>query len=159
MGWIFLWVFIDKAFGLGFSTCRDAKTGVISFFCGKAWINGGSPTFGFLKFSTKGPFASIYQGMADSVLVEWLFMIGLLFIGVTLLLGIMTRLGSCAGAVMLILIYTAGSIWPERNPLIDQHIVYIIILLGLSASNAGDYLGFGRQWSSMDFVKKNNIFK
>lgn len=159
MGWTFLWAFIDKLFGLGFSTCRDAKTSVISFCCDQAWINGGSPTFGFLKFGTKGPFASVYQGMASSALVEWMFMLGLLFIGATLLLGIMTRLGSYAGVAMLALMYTAGFIWPKYNPFIDEHIINLIIMLGLSVNDAGSYLGFGRQWSSFKFVKKNNIFK
>ena len=37
LGWIFLWAFLDKLFGLGHST---PSTG--------AWINGGSPTKGFL---------------------------------------------------------------------------------------------------------------
>lgn len=40
MGWIFFWAFIDKVFGLGFATAT-----------GKGWIDGVSPTFGFLKFA------------------------------------------------------------------------------------------------------------
>lgn len=36
-GWIFLWAFLDKTFGLGFSTPID-----------RAWINGGTPSQGFL---------------------------------------------------------------------------------------------------------------
>ena len=31
MGWTFLWAFLDKAFGLGFSTGRNAETGAIVF--------------------------------------------------------------------------------------------------------------------------------
>ena len=41
IGWIFLWGFLDKLFGFGFATARES-----------AWLNGGSPTFGFLKFGT-----------------------------------------------------------------------------------------------------------
>ncbi len=48
MGWTFSWAFIDKVFGLGFATKAAG-----------AWLNGGSPTFGFLKFGTKGPFADL----------------------------------------------------------------------------------------------------
>src|SRR5690606_6862690 len=43
IGWVFLWAFLDKTFGLGFATARE-----------DAWINGGSPTFGFLNFATEG---------------------------------------------------------------------------------------------------------
>ena len=38
MGFVFLWAFLDKAFGLHYSTPPS-----------KAWIHGGSPTKGFLK--------------------------------------------------------------------------------------------------------------
>ena len=41
MGWIFIWSFLDKLFGLGFPTSPES-----------AWIAGGSPTFGFLNFGT-----------------------------------------------------------------------------------------------------------
>ena len=37
MGFIFLWAFFDKVFGLGFATTSE-----------QAWINGGSPTSVFL---------------------------------------------------------------------------------------------------------------
>ena len=41
VGWIFLWAFLDKLVGLGFAT-----------EVGKGWLNGGSPTFGFLNFGS-----------------------------------------------------------------------------------------------------------
>jgi thiosulfate dehydrogenase [quinone] large subunit len=62
VGFIFLWAFFDKLLGLGFSTCFDPQTKTINYFCNQAWIKGGSPTFGFLKFATKGPFAGIFPG-------------------------------------------------------------------------------------------------
>ena len=42
-GFYFLWAFLDKTFGLGFSTPAE-----------RAWINGGSPTRGFLS-GVEGP--------------------------------------------------------------------------------------------------------
>src|SRR3989344_2688326 len=66
MGWTFLWAFFDKLFGLGFATKAD-----------KAWILGNSPTYGFLKLGTHGPFASFFQSLAGNVFVDWLFLIGL----------------------------------------------------------------------------------
>ena len=77
IGWIFLWAFIDKLFGLGFATTSE-----------KAWISGASPTSDFLTFGTRGPLVGFYQGLAGNALVDWLFMIGLLLVGLALILGI-----------------------------------------------------------------------
>src|SRR5688572_4764243 len=82
MGFTFLWAFLDKAFALGFSTGR-MEDGGINFFGPDAWINGGSPTDGFLGFGlhTKEPFLSFYQSMVGSAFVEWTFMLALLGAG------------------------------------------------------------------------------
>ncbi|NQV12207.1 DoxX family membrane protein [Candidatus Uhrbacteria bacterium] len=108
LGWTFLWPFLDKLYGLGFTTAPEAS-----------WLAGGSPTFGFLSFATKGPFAEIFQGLAGNVLVDWLFMLGLLLIGLALILGIGVRIAGYAGVTMMVLMFLAGSIPPEHNPLID----------------------------------------
>lgn len=120
MGWIFFWAFLDKLIGLGFSTSFD-----------KSWILGNSPTFGFLTHGAKGPFAELYSSLAGSLIVDWLFMLGLLFVGLTLLIGIYVKQGSTVGILMLILIYSAGFLPPVNNPFLDEHIVYIIIMIGL----------------------------
>src|SRR3989338_139311 len=86
LGVIFLWAFLDKLFGLGFSTSAD-----------KSWLAGGSPTFGFLKLATHGPLASLYQNIAGNPLVDLAFMLALLFIGLSLILGIWTKLAGYSG--------------------------------------------------------------
>ncbi len=116
MGFIFLWAFFDKVFGLGFATTAE-----------KAWINGGSPTYGFLKFAVKGPFSDIFHNLAGIAIVDWLFMLGLLFVGITLLSNKYIKWGCLAGSVMLLLMYLA-LLLPENNPIIDDHIVYILVL-------------------------------
>ncbi len=117
IGFIFIWAFLDKTFGLGFATTSA-----------KAWINGGSPTTGFLSFAVKGPFADIFHSLAGVALVDWLFMLGLLFVGVTLLTKKLVEYGCMAGILMLLLMYLA-LVLPENNPIVDEHIVYIIVLL------------------------------
>ena len=115
MSFIFLWAFFDKLLGLGFATTAE-----------KAWINGGSPTTGFLSFGVKGPFAEIFHSLAGVAVVDWLFMLGLLFIGVTLLLNKYVVWGSLAGVVMMSLMWLA-LLFPENNPIIDEHIVYALV--------------------------------
>ena len=47
-GLTFLWAFVDKLLALGFAT--GYETGKLDRFGDAAWINGASPTEGFLKF-------------------------------------------------------------------------------------------------------------
>src|SRR3989338_6591107 len=77
MGWTFLWAFVDKLFGLGFNTAA-----------GQSWLAGVSPTAGFLNSGGRGPLSGVYQAMAGSGLVDWLFMLGLACLGLGLIGGI-----------------------------------------------------------------------
>ncbi|MDP3763141.1 MAG: hypothetical protein Q8Q92_00565 [bacterium] len=116
MGFIFLWAFVDKLFGLGFATTKA-----------NAWLNGGSPTYGFLMNATKGPFVELFKSLAGVNAVDWLFMVGLLFVGLTLLVNRFVVWGSLAGSVMLLLMYLAV-LPPPNNPFLDDHLVYILVL-------------------------------
>lgn len=124
MGFIFIWAFLDKTFGLGFATTGE-----------KAWINGGSPTTGFLSFGVKGPFADIFHSLAGIAVVDWLFMLGLLFVGVTMLTNKYVKWGAIAGIIMMALMYLA-LLLPENNPIFDEHIVYILVFWWLCNENS-----------------------
>lgn len=141
LGWIFLWPFFDKLWGLGYATDRD-----------DAWVQGGSPTRGFLEFGTRGPLADSFQSIAGEWWADGLFMFGLLAIGLALTAGVGVRIAAVAGSALLVLMWLAA-LMPEHNPFIDDHIVYAIALVGLAAANAGDYLGFGRQWATTPLVQ------
>jgi thiosulfate dehydrogenase [quinone] large subunit len=148
LGWVFLWAFLDKLFGLGFSTTTD-----------KSWLSGGSPTTGFLAHATKGPFMDFFQGLAGNILVDWLFMAGLLFAGITLILGISVRLGASVGFLLVTGMYLAGSIWPENNPFVDEHVVYAAVMIGLIVSDAGMCLGLGAWWQRQKLVQAIPLLK
>ena len=147
MGWIFLWAFVDKLFGLGFAT-----------EAGNGWIDGGSPTFGFLNFAATGPLEGYYNGLAGNAFVDSLFMLGLLAIGLPLVLGIGVRIATSIGVVMLLLMYSA-LLLPEHNPVLDDHIIYAVIMLGLAIANPGHHLGLGRWWVKTKLVKKFSVLK
>ncbi|MFB9852917.1 DoxX family membrane protein [Micromonospora andamanensis] len=142
LGWVFLWAFLDKVFGLGFAT--EAKN---------AWINGGSPTKGFLSFGAAGPFQGFYNSIAGAAWADWLFMIGLAAIGTALLLGIGVRVAAAAGGLLLVLMWTAV-LPPENNPFMDDHLVYAGVLALLAVTNAGDTWGLGRTWARLPIVKR-----
>ena len=143
LGFIFLWAFIDKTFGLGFAT-KAAD----------AWVSGGSPTAGFLQYGVNpaSPLADIFQGLAGQAWVDWLFMLGLLGIGAALVLGIGLRLAAVGGTILLVLMWLA--VLPlANNPVIDDHLIYAAVLWVVALSR--------REWSLTDwwlrlnFVQKN----
>ena len=141
MGWVFLWPFLDKMFGLGHGTASA-----------DAWINGGNPTKGFLSGSV-GPFSSIYHSIAGAGLVNWLFMVGLIAIAVMLLLGIGMRFACAAGALLVLLMWSA-SLPPEDDVFMDNHIIYALLLIGLALVGAGNTLGLGRWWTQTSLVQR-----
>ncbi|MDZ7744928.1 MAG: hypothetical protein U5K77_04210 [Candidatus Saccharibacteria bacterium] len=153
VGLVFLWAFLDKLIGLGFSTCRDAATNGINVMCDSAALQGGSSTTGFLKFGTQGPFADFYAGLAGNGFIDLLFMTGLLGIGVALTFGIATKLGTISGAVMLMMMWTAV-LPPEHHPVLDDHVVYSVLLAAIYFGDNNQRLGFGKQWKKTALVKK-----
>jgi len=142
LGWVFLWAFLDKTFGLGHETAGK-----------DAWINGGEPTRGFLQFAAKGPFAGIYKDIAGAGWADWLFMIGLLGIGVALIAGVAMRIAAAAGALLLVLMWTAV-LPPENNLFMDDHLIYAMVLVLLALAGAGHTLGLGTAWERIPFVRK-----
>lgn len=158
LGFTFLWAFFDKLFGLGFATCRDAKTDTVATFCEKAWVNGGSPTSGFLKFGTDGPFADFYQGLAGNAFIDVLFMAGLFLIGIALVAGIGMKLATISGALLLMMMWTAA-ILPENNPILDDHVIYSIVLLGLLSANKRQVWGLRGWWIKQSVVKRLPILE
>ncbi len=145
MGWMFLWAFLDKVFGLGFATKA-----------GSGWLAGVSPTKGFLMNATKGPFVELFQNLAGNPLVDWLFMLGLLGIGLALLLGIAVRFASYCGIVMMVLMFLS-LLPPTNNPIIDEHIIYALVFLVFTQLPTGDTFGMGAYWRSTDLVKRYPI--
>jgi thiosulfate dehydrogenase [quinone] large subunit len=147
LGWIFLWAFLDKTFGLGFAT--ESKN---------AWIDGGSPTNGFLSNAPTGPFKDLYNDIAGATWADWLFMTGLLGIGIALVAGITMRIAAATGVLLLVLMWTAV-LPPENNPFMDDHLVYAIVLVLLAALGAGKTLGLGTHWENLPIVQRFPILK
>jgi len=139
IGWIFLWAFLDKTFGWGFATPAN-----------KAWLAGGSPTTGFLKGAGDNALGGLFGSLAGQAWVDWLFMAGLLGIGLALVLGIGTRIAAVTGTLMLVLMW-AAELPLATNPFLDEHIVYAIVLIGLALAGAGTTLGLG----NLPIVRRN----
>ena len=158
IGWIFLWAFFDKTFALGHETGVNPQTGATDSFGPAAWIHGGSPTQGFLGNAVKGPLADFYSSLAGNAFVDWLFMIGLLGIGLALVLGIGMRIAAASGAAMLVLMWSAV-LPPANNLFMDDHLVYALVLVLLALMHAGRTVGFGAAWERLAIVQRNPFLK
>jgi thiosulfate dehydrogenase [quinone] large subunit len=146
-GFVFLWAFLDKTFGLGYSTPAA-----------RAWIRGGTPSQGFLTGpAVTGPLKPFFAAIASPA-TDVLFMIGMLTIGVALVLGIGLRVSAVAGTVILVLMYLAewtfGANGASTNPVIDYHLIYALALIVVAAVSAGDTWGFGLPWKRLAIVKR-----
>lgn len=154
LGLIFAWAFLDKLFGFGYATSSA-----------NAWINGGSPTKGFLGGLNHGPFQSMFKGWAGDAWADWLFMLGLAGIAVALLLGVGMRIAAVSGTLLLLLMWAAewpldrhtatGQLTRSTNPILDDHLIYAVVLLLLAALGAGTVWGLGKYWANLNFVNKH----
>jgi thiosulfate dehydrogenase (quinone) large subunit len=153
-GFVFLWAFLDKTFGLGYATPTE-----------RAWINGGSPTKGFLSSLDVGPFQGFFHDIAGTTWANWLFMLGLLGIGLALILGIGMRIAAVAATAMMAMMWIAE--WPlaqhtsageptgSTNPITDYHYMYAIGTIVLALTYAGHTWGLGKWWAGLPFVQRN----
>jgi thiosulfate dehydrogenase [quinone] large subunit len=153
-GFVFLWAFLDKAFCLGYPTPSA-----------KAWIHGGSPTKGFLGSVDAGPFQSAAHALAGTQVADWLFMVGMLAIGVALIAGVGLRIAAASGALMMTMMWLAefplaqhtatGTPTGSSNPLTDYHFVYAAVVIVLALAYAGHTWGLGRVWAKLPIVQRN----
>lgn len=148
LGFVFLWAFLDKTFGLGYSTSSE-----------KSWISGGSPTNGFLSHVAVGPLQSIFNTIAGTWWADLLFMIGLFTVGVALILGVGLRIAAVAGSLMMVLMWAAewpmarftsvGAATSSTNPFVDYHLIYALSMIVLAVIGAGTYFGLGKWWAGV----------
>ena len=157
-GLTFLWAFFDKLLALGFSTGRDATTGVVDHFGDAAWIHGGSPTAGFLGHAADGPFQGFYNSIAGTAWADTLFMLGLLGIGASLTFGLANRIGIVAGVVMYVLMWTVV-LPPETNPVLDDHILGALTLVVLGLFHSGNTWGLGRRVEKTELARKYPVLR
>ena len=100
-------------------------------------------------------FASFYQWLLSPSLLtivnlvnEW----GLTLLGISLILGVAVRISSILGAVLMMMYYFVILQFPYPNPhsyIVDEHIIYALVLVFLAAMRAGKIWGIGsmcKEW-------------
>jgi thiosulfate dehydrogenase [quinone] large subunit len=157
IGFTFLWAFLDKLFGFGFATPSS-----------RAWINGGTPAQGFIK-NIEGSFHDAFQIFANPF-GDWLFMAGLLGIGVAMIAGAGLRIAAVAGTLLMLFMFLAE--WPtattlvdgkvvsgSTNPIVDSHWHEALMLIISAVTLAGDTWGVGKWWGNLGFVKRHGFLR
>ncbi len=106
------------------------------------------------------PLAATWAGMAGSPLVDALVMWGLTLTGLGLLLGALVRWNAFWGAVIMLSFWAAsleGGLLaglPVANGwVVDDHLVYAMLLFGLGAFGAGRLLGLDRRLEELAVVE------
>jgi|DewCreStandDraft_5_1066085.scaffolds.fasta_scaffold01510_6 thiosulfate dehydrogenase [quinone] large subunit len=132
LGFIFIWAGFDK---------------LITDFTAK----------GFLINATSGPLKDLFVRLGENqtalTVIDPLVVWGQILIGFSLILGLFTRFGLLMGAVQMFIFYLA-QLWPEFNPFLDEHIVYILVMALLGALGAGRILGLDALIERWEPVKR-----
>ncbi len=156
VGFIFLWAFLDKMFGLGYSTPAARSV-----------LGGGSPTKGFLSHVTVGPLQGFFTSIAGSPVVDVLFMLSLLAIGVAMIVGAGLRIAAISNVLLMLGMWAAE--WPmariasdgeatgSSNPFMDYHLAYALIGIVFAYFAIASRYGLGAWWSERAIVRKNPI--
>ncbi len=132
MGWIFIWSGFDK---------------LITDFSAE----------GFLVNASRGPLKDVFVDMSTSSValdvIDPLLVWGQILIGFSLILGFFTRIGLLFAAIQMFLFYLA-QLYPEDNPFLDFHIIYIGIFALLGAMGAGRVLGLDALIEKASLVRR-----
>ena len=146
IGWLFIWGFLDKMFGLGFETASQ-----------DAWIRGGSPSAA-VCWVTQGVFADFFNSLGGNAFIDVLFMAGLLIIGLTIILGIGTKL-TTVFAIMFFIVMYALYVPPKDNPLIDYHIILAVGMLVIYYLGGYEKFSLYDKWKEFPLVKQFPILE
>jgi len=65
---------------------------------------------------------------------------------------------SVSGGLLMVLLWMTN-VPPANNPILDEHIIYLILLVGLMKVKAGQTLGLGKWWSNISIVKRFPILE
>jgi thiosulfate dehydrogenase (quinone) large subunit len=133
-----------------------------------AWSPDGHPlaawtSAGFLKAAASGPVARMAQWFVAhgfQTIIDRALMIGITAVGISLMLGLLTRLGCIGGIVLLALFYflaipTTGmpQTGAEGNYLIvNKTLIEGVAVLVLAAFDTGQIAGLDRLWRRKRYV-------
>lgn len=124
LGWVFLYAGATKIFNTEWSAA------------------------GYLKIAKSFP--GLFNWLASSSNIGWVNFLnewGLTLVGISLITGILIKYASYGGILLMALYYLPVLDFPKvgnNSLIVDEHIIYIIIFSLLISTNAGEFLGLGK---------------
>lgn len=130
---------------------------------------GKSATTGFLAHAVSGPFVTLFNGMAGNAAVEYLLVYGELLIGISIVFGVVTRVGAISGIPMVLLFYLSrlpaavpgyGNYLNQllqTDALINEYILMALIFAAFVFLVPGRFLGFDGVLQNLGFVQRRPI--
>jgi thiosulfate dehydrogenase [quinone] large subunit len=108
------------------------------------------------------PLAGFFASMAGNPLVDGLVMWGLTLTGFGLIIGAFVRWNAFWGAAMMMFFWAAsltGGITAglpvAHGWVVDDHLIYAVLLFGLGAAGAGRILGLDARLETLELVRNN----
>ena len=138
VGVIFLWAGLEKLFApqafdaSGFLKFATAGTLGWPFVTGEV-------AEGTIVNPTQGLWLSLADNQAAMSFVNVLVPLGQVGIGISLILGLLTRFGATMGALMMAFFFFAA--WDFQYGVVNSHLAYSLICLTLAGIGAGRYYG------------------
>lgn len=140
IGVIFLWSGLSKVVGDGLGTW-SAK-GFLEFATGGTlgWpFVVGEVAEGTVFNPTRDFWVGLAGNEAAVATIAFLVPLGMLGIGVSLILGLLTRFGAAMGTLMMLIFFVAA--WDFQHGIVNQHLTYAVVTAGLGVIGAGNYFG------------------
>ena len=139
VGIVFLWAGLEKAIGVGLGTWSAG--GFLEFgTCGTlGWPFVTEVAEGQCFNPTQGFWVALAGNEAALTLIDWLVPLGQIGIGVSLILGLLTRFGAAMGTLMMLFFFVAA--WDFQYGIANQHLTYALICATIAGLGAGKYYG------------------
>lgn len=140
IGVIFLWAGLEKIIGAGLGTW-SAK-GFLQFATGGSlgwpFVRGEVPE-GTVFNPTHDLWVSLAGNETAMTIIGFVVPLGQVGIGIALILGLLTRFGAAMGSLMMLFFFVAA--WDFQFGIVNQHLTYAVVTLGLGVVGAGHYYG------------------
>lgn len=139
VGIIFLWAGLEKVIGGGGDWSAAGFLGFgTSGSMGWPFVTG-EPAEGTIFNPTQGFWASMAENDTAMTVINFLVPYGQIGIGVSLILGLLTRFGAAMGTLMMLLFFVAA--WDFEFGIVNQHLTYALVTFFLGYIGSGNFYG------------------
>lgn len=145
VGIIFLWAGLEKVLGAGpegFDAAGFLQFGTAGSL---AWPFVTTPVEGQIYNPTQPIWTALAGNEGAMSIVNILVPWGQIGIGISLVLGVLTRFGAVMGALMMLFFFFAA--WEFEHGVVNQHLTYTVVCLALAGLGAGRYFGLDARFA------------